>query len=68
MLLGEYTDATYISSIPVSGGASGSGVFHKNKVVGILVMVIIGYDHSGIFVRLDKCRDLYEFTIANWRG
>jgi hypothetical protein len=68
LIMGNIDKINRISTIPTSGGASGSGVFHKNKIVGIIVQVMGDYEHSGIFVRLDLCRKFGLEAIKNWGG
>lgn len=59
-------DPSMIMSVPVVGGHSGSGIFHKGKVIGILTKVFVRFHHGSFGTELSHVRVALEAARENW--
>lgn len=58
-------DPDLVMSVPVVGGHSGSGIFYRGKVVGILTKVFVRFHHGSFGTALDHVRVALEAAREN---
>lgn len=46
----------YFVSVPTAGGGSGSGVFHRGKLVGVIIAVSPKFNHGTVFVPISTVK------------
>lgn len=56
-----------ITTAAVAGGHSGSGVFYRGKIVGILTKRTIKYEHISFCVSLENIKDIISDGEAIWK-
>jgi hypothetical protein len=53
-------------TLPVAGGHSGSGIYYRGEVVGIVSKRTIGYEHITLCVTLQNAKELYNSAFKIW--
>ena len=56
-----------IITLPSAPGHSGSGIFYKGKVVGLLSKRTIAYEHISICVSLENAKTLLALAEGLWQ-
>jgi len=56
----------YHTSIPVTSGMSGSGVYYKGKLVAILTIANMDYPHLSWGPGIDKVAPFIDYALRNW--
>ena len=66
-VFGDHTDVTYLkTSIPVMGGASGSAVYYRGKVVGMVARVHSRFHHISYLVEGEHLKSALSEAKKRW--